>query len=111
MEKHWSLIIAAYFIVINIWAFGLFYWDKLAAEQRQWRIRESTLLTISLLGGTIGSLGGREIFRHKTRKQPFTAYLYAIVALHILLIIVLMFPEGRSWLWQIIQNVTDGLAK
>jgi uncharacterized membrane protein YsdA (DUF1294 family) len=28
------------------------------------------------LGGTIGAYAGRALFRHKTRKQPFSSHLH-----------------------------------
>jgi uncharacterized membrane protein YsdA (DUF1294 family) len=49
----------------------------LAGAQRR-RIAESTLLTLALLGGTPGTYAGRALFRHKTRKQPFSRRLHTI---------------------------------
>jgi uncharacterized membrane protein YsdA (DUF1294 family) len=34
------------------------------------------LLTWAFLGGTFGAYAGRALFRHKTRKQPFSSYLH-----------------------------------
>lgn len=66
---------------INFWAFAAFGIDKARAEQGTWRIRESTLLTLAFAGGTIGAYAGRRLFRHKTRKQPFSGNLHAIAVL------------------------------
>ena len=49
----------------------LFGFDKLRAGAGHWRIAESTLLGFALLGGSLGALAGRRIFRHKTRKWYF----------------------------------------
>lgn len=74
-----NLIIA--FCAINFWAFAAFGVDKARAERGTWRIRESTLLTLAFVGGTIGAYAGRRLFRHKTRKQPFSGNLHAIAVL------------------------------
>lgn len=63
---------------INFAAFAAFGIDKSLAERGLWRIRESTLLGLALLGGTAGAYAGRALFRHKTRKQPFSGLLFAI---------------------------------
>jgi uncharacterized membrane protein YsdA (DUF1294 family) len=44
------------------------------------RLSERTLLLWALIGGTPGTFLGRHVFRHKTRKQPFSALLWLIAA-------------------------------
>jgi uncharacterized membrane protein YsdA (DUF1294 family) len=44
-------------------------------------VPERTLLTLAALGGGPGALVARPVFRHKTRKQPFSAWLMLIVFL------------------------------
>jgi uncharacterized membrane protein YsdA (DUF1294 family) len=68
-------IIAA-FALVNLWTFMLFGLDKIRAEGDGWRVSEGTLLTWALLGGSIGAYAGRALFRHKTRKQPFSSHLH-----------------------------------
>ena len=63
---------------VNICAFAAFGIDKARAARGKRRIREATLLRWALVGGTPGAFAGRKLFRHKTRKQPFNAYLLAI---------------------------------
>jgi uncharacterized membrane protein YsdA (DUF1294 family) len=72
--------LAAALIVINAGTFALFGIDKNRALAGQWRIAEGTLLLLALLGGTLGAYLGRAGFRHKTRKQPFSALLHTIAA-------------------------------
>ena len=73
--------IAAALAVINLAAFAAFGIDKARAKRGAWRIQESTLLGLALLGGTPGAYAGRKAFRHKTRKQPFSGMLFAIAVL------------------------------
>jgi uncharacterized membrane protein YsdA (DUF1294 family) len=36
-----------------------------------------------MIGGTAGAYAGRAVFRHKTRKQPFSGQLHGIVMLQL----------------------------
>ncbi|MNC39288.1 hypothetical protein D3C87_1969190 [compost metagenome] len=65
----------------NLLAFGLFAIDKARARADQRRIPERTLLTAALFGG-LGAWLGQRLMRHKTRKQPFAAWLGLILTLH-----------------------------
>ncbi len=53
---------------IALICFGL---DKLFAKKRHFRISEAWLLTISLLGGSLGALVGMVLFHHKISKPKF----------------------------------------
>jgi uncharacterized membrane protein YsdA (DUF1294 family) len=66
----------ATFALVNLWTFMLFGLDKIRAEEGSWRVSEGTLLIWAFLGGTIGAYIGRALFRHKTRKQPFSSNLH-----------------------------------
>lgn len=68
---------------VNFLSFAAFGIDKAQAENGGWRVRESTLLFLALIGGTVGAYAGRSAFRHKTRKQPFNSELRAIVLLQV----------------------------
>ena len=68
-------------IAVNLTAFAMFHIDKSLARSGGWRIRESTLLWLALLGGTPGAYAARSLFRHKTRKQPFSSRLLGIAVL------------------------------
>ena len=50
--------------------------DKIRAARGSWRVSEGALLAWAFLGGTIGAYVGRALFRHKTRKQPFSSHLH-----------------------------------
>ncbi|SCH13949.1 MULTISPECIES: DUF1294 domain-containing protein [unclassified Romboutsia] len=75
-----------YIFTINIIGFILMYIDKMRAIKNQWRIRESTLFTIAYIGGSVGSLLGMYLFRHKTKHTKFTIGFTFILLIQIALI-------------------------
>ena len=60
-----------YFLLINIISFLFYGIDKYNSIKRKWRIRESTLISLSFLGGVIGSIIGIYLFHHKTKNLKF----------------------------------------
>lgn len=76
-----------YLIIINIIAFLAMFIDKKKAEKNRWRIKESTLLILALIGGSIGVIAGMYVFHHKTQKPRFYIGIPIIIILQILLII------------------------
>lgn len=85
--------LATAFIALNFIAFAAFGVDKMKAEAGKWRIQESTLLMLALLGGSPGAYAGRAAFRHKTRKQPFCRQLHTIAVLQLLMV-----GAGLGWM-------------
>lgn len=83
------------FLILNVWTFMVFGFDKLRAEAGSWRIAESTLLSLAFIGGSAGAVAGRRFFRHKTRKQPFSSNLDQIAGFHIMLILA----GCAYWVW------------
>ncbi len=62
-------MILKYLIIINIINFIMFGIDKAKAKKNKWRIPESTLLGLSLIGGSLGGIMAMTSFRHKTKKR------------------------------------------
>ena len=75
-----------YLIVINIVGFLAMLIDKKKAEKGKWRIKEGTLMMLTLLGGGIGTIAGMYTFRHKTKKLRFSIGFPVILILQIVLI-------------------------
>ena len=65
------LYIIIYFVSINVITFVVYALDKRKAKQSKWRIRESTLLGMAAVGGSIGALLAMKILRHKTLHPQF----------------------------------------
>lgn len=58
-------------VVINLLTFLVYGIDKWRAIHGRWRISEATLLSLAILGGSIGALLGMQIWRHKTHHKKF----------------------------------------
>ena len=70
-------------VLVNAWTILRFWQDKQRAIAGNRRIPEGSLLGLALIGGSPGALLARHLFRHKTRKQPFSTQLFVIVAVQI----------------------------
>ena len=79
--------IIVYLLVINLIGLLIMYIDKRKAKYGRWRIPEKTLLIIAMLGGSIGTLSGMYLFRHKTQKLKFTLGFPTILISEIVIIV------------------------
>ena len=75
-----------YLIAINIVTFLVYGIDKWKAKHASWRISEATLLTLAVIGGSIGALIGMKIWHHKTMHKKFKYGLPLILIIQIILI-------------------------
>lgn len=80
------VVLKIYFILLTIFTFLCFGYDKGLARKNKWRIPERNLFILVLLGGTIGGLLGMQVFRHKTNKTSFILVFYGILILQIALL-------------------------
>ncbi|WP_040683717.1 DUF1294 domain-containing protein [Thermobrachium celere] len=72
-------------LCINLIGIVFMMVDKFKSKFRMWRVRESSLLFIALIGGSIGICFGMYIFNHKTRKPKFKYGIPAIIFLQLLI--------------------------
>lgn len=83
-------LLSFYLLIINALGFLLMLVDKWKAKKNRWRVRESTLLLIAALGGSVGSLAGMYLFRHKTRHLKFTLGIPLILAAQCIAAVLVM---------------------
>ncbi len=83
--------ILVYLLLINAAGFLLMLWDKRKAKKNLWRIPEKVLLGCALIGGSFGCLLGMRAARHKTKHPAFSIGLPVILAVHVLLLIIILF--------------------
>lgn len=76
--------VLVYLLLINALEFTLMLTDKKKAIKKQWRIAESTLFTLALLGGSFGCIAGMRIFHHKTKKDTFSIGVPIIFSLQVI---------------------------
>ena len=79
-----------YFVIMNIVGFAIMGIDKRKAIKRTFRIPEATLFIVALIGGSIGSILGMRVFRHKTRHWYFVIGMPAILIAQIALLVFLL---------------------
>ncbi len=83
--------LVVYLGIINLIGFAIMGIDKLKARKRAWRIPESTLFVIAIIGGSLGTTIGMHLFHHKTRHWYFLYGMPAILFLQIALVVLLMY--------------------
>ena len=86
-----EIIIYTFIAILNVITFLIYAIDKWKAKKNRWRIPESILLLLAVLGGSIGALMGMKIWHHKPMHKKFK---YGIPLIMILQIGMLLY------LWQ-----------
>lgn len=83
-------ILIYYFLLINLAGFLLMGIDKHKARRGKWRIPEKTLFLTALIGGSVGSIVGMRVFRHKTKHTAFVIGMPCILILQVILIFLFL---------------------
>ena len=83
-------ILSLYLLVMNALGLLLMIRDKQQAIKRGRRIPEFNLIMVAALGGSLGSLLGMYIVRHKTRHLKFTVGVPVMLFIHVTLILLLL---------------------
>lgn len=69
-------------LALSTFAFFAYRGDKCRAETGHWRIPESTLHLLALIGGWPGAFLARRWLRHKTAKTGFQLVFWLVVLAH-----------------------------
>ena len=85
-------VVLAYFITVNVLGLVLFGIDKWKAKNDKWRISEATLLSLTVIGGSIGTWVGMKVWHHKTMHKKFK---YGIPLVMVLQLALLLFTLYR----------------
>ena len=81
--------ILLYLALMNIVAFILYGIDKWKSRHDKWRVKESCLLTVAILGGSLGAFLGMKIWHHKTKHLLFAYGVPIILIIHLLALLLL----------------------
>ena len=77
-------LLLVYLLIINIISFICMFIDKQRAINHKWRISEYTLMSLAIVGGSLGIISGMYIFRHKTKKAKFKIGIPFIILIQFL---------------------------
>ena len=83
-------LLILYLLLVNASGFLLILVDKLKAKKNLWRIPEATLFLVAAMGGSVGSLVGMYLLRHKTKHFHFILGMPLIFAVQVMAVILIM---------------------
>ena len=83
--------ILIYLLAINVFAFFLYGIDKWKAKRSKWRIPEMTLLSIAVIGGSVGAWIGMKVWHHKTMHKKFKYGIPLILFAQIAIVLFISF--------------------
>ena len=87
------LTCAAIFALWNVVVFCVYAYDKQAAREGAWRVREDRLILLAIALGGIGALTCQKWLRHKTKKGIFPVLLPVVAVLQgLLALFAALFP-------------------
>lgn len=84
-------LILIYLLAINVFAFFLYGIDKWKAKRSKWRIPEMTLLSIAVIGGSVGAWIGVKVWHHKTMHKKFKYGIPLILFAQIAIVLFISF--------------------
>ena len=90
MKDIW-LILLIYLAAVNLFGLIIMGVDTSRAKRRKWRIPEATLFLVAIIGGSVGSIAGMYLFRHKTKHWYFVAGMPVILVLQIIAALIMYF--------------------
>src|SRR5690606_8302634 len=98
------LIVPVIYVILSFTTLLVYAKDKAAARQDTWRVPESTLHMLALLGGWPGAIVAQQKFRHKTRKLGFRIPFWITVAVNYGAFVWIHTPTGaaafNTWLFE-----------
>ncbi|MBR6573272.1 MAG: DUF1294 domain-containing protein [Clostridia bacterium] len=80
--------ILIYLGFVNLIGIFLCIKDKRAAKKGKWRVKENTLITLCLFGGSLGIYLCMKLIRHKTKHKKFMVGIPLIMVLQVIFVIV-----------------------
>jgi len=84
------------YLVASAITFLFYTLDKSAAINNRWRIQESTLHLLELIGGWPGAMVAQRLLRHKSKKQSYRIVFWITVALNCCVFVMLLTRSGAE---------------
>ena len=95
-----GVYILYYLIAINVVTFLTYGFDKFKAKKGKWRIPESSLLLLAIIGGSIGAWFGIKVWHHKTLHKKFKYGIPLIVIAQIAIVVYIFRENIRAYIYQ-----------
>lgn len=92
-----GIFVLIYLLTVNITGFVMFGIDKGRAKKHAFRISERALITVGILGGSLGALLGMNFFHHKTKHKKFTVGLPIILIIQLIIFCYLINLKYHFW--------------
>ena len=86
-------IVLIYLVIINVVTFFMYAFDKWKAKKSKMRIRETALLGLAVLGGSIGAWLGMKVWHHKTQHKKFRFGVPAIIIIQLVIIVYYLYEQ------------------
>ena len=80
-------VIPSYLLIVNLATLIIYGLDKWKARHDRWRVPESVLLFLAIIGGSPAALIAMRLFNHKTKKNKFVFGVPIILLLQIVAMI------------------------
>ena len=88
LSANWIHIALIYLAAINVVTFFMYGVDKWKAKRSKWRVSESALVWVAVLGGSIGAWLGMKAWHHKTQHKKFQYGIPLILMVQIGLVVL-----------------------
>lgn len=76
-------------LILSIFTFVLYVYDKSCAQNNLWRVPEFILLFTAASGGAMGAIAAMYLFHHKTLKPQFVYGVPLMIISQTLLLIII----------------------
>ncbi len=90
-------IFAALYVLVSVLTIGVYAFDKWSSIRGGWRVSETTLLLLGLVGGWPGAIIAQQAIRHKSKKPSFRRAFWATVVINVAVFLFLN-SQLRAWL-------------
>lgn len=84
------VFVVLHLISINLVTFIAYGIDKRAAKHGDKRVPEKHLHTLEFMGGWCGAILGQKIFHHKTKKQSYQSFFWAMLITEAIIIYAIL---------------------
>ncbi|BFM08459.1 DUF1294 domain-containing protein [Halioxenophilus aromaticivorans] len=105
------LFLAVSVVLINGLTYVFYAVDKRSAMKGRWRVPESRLHLLGVLGGWPSALLAQQTFRHKTKKVRFRTVFWLTVLLNVGFSLWLHLPQGNHLLRQAVHRLENFAEK